>query len=98
MRLALEPLVIRKQLGLSQSQMAKVLGIHVQTWGKWERKEQHPPAAVGRFMLLLLQMHRHGRVTWEQWLKLSEVVPHPPRRAREPGVSRRIEGGRAGRR
>lgn len=43
---AAELLAIRRRLGLSQPAMARALGVHVRTLGRWERGEQSIPGPV----------------------------------------------------
>jgi DNA-binding XRE family transcriptional regulator len=34
-----KPIMARESLGLNQSTMAAAMGVHRNTWGKWERDE-----------------------------------------------------------
>jgi DNA-binding transcriptional regulator YiaG len=44
----------RLKLGLTQQKMADLCGIHLQTWVKWERGEQKPPAIARQHVKTLL--------------------------------------------
>jgi DNA-binding XRE family transcriptional regulator len=48
----------RLTLGLNQAQMAQTMGIHRQTWVKWERNERKPNATAVRLIELLLWLHK----------------------------------------
>ena len=54
---------IRIELNLNQAQMARALGIHRQTWVKWERAEQRPPAVLIQFLKTL------------RWLDAKNMLP-----------------------
>ncbi len=41
----------RRALGLTQAQLAARLGIHQNTWGRWERGDHEPDALKLRLML-----------------------------------------------
>lgn len=45
---------VRLTLGLTQQKMADKCGIHLQTWVKWERGEQKPPAIAKTHVKSLL--------------------------------------------
>jgi len=47
----------RLSLGLNQSQMSKSLGVHRQTWVKWERGERKPDAVAIRLIDTLLWLN-----------------------------------------
>lgn len=53
------PKEIRIYLGLTPSQMAHALGIHRNTWGKWEYGKQRPPAVAITAMSMLVFIHLH---------------------------------------
>lgn len=65
------PAEIRKQLGLSQAEMAKAMGVHVMTLSKWERGERKPDNAALKLMSLLVWLQDHRAETLAQWLKES---------------------------
>ena len=48
----------REQLGLSINEMASAMGIHRQTWVKWERGERDPGAAALRLIGTLLWLKK----------------------------------------
>jgi len=54
------PLEARQELGLSIEEMARALGIHRQTWVKWERCEQRPPAVAVTAMRMLVFISIRG--------------------------------------
>jgi DNA-binding transcriptional regulator YiaG len=58
----------RQKLGLSIAEMARALGIHRQTWVKWERGEQSPPAVAVTAMRLLWFLHMRGEL--DDWRML----------------------------
>lgn len=43
-----------ENLGLSVSEMAQALGVHRQTYTKWERGEREPSAATARLIETLI--------------------------------------------
>ena len=53
----------RLRLGLNQKQMASAMGIHRQTWIKWERGERKPNNAAIRLMELLLWLHHNDNLS-----------------------------------
>lgn len=48
------PKQARLTLGLNQSEMARLMGIHRNLWVKWERGEQRITAAPVRLLAVLL--------------------------------------------
>lgn len=50
----------RLRLSLSIADMARALGVHRQTYVKWERGEQKPPAVAIRLVKTLLWLHDIG--------------------------------------
>ena len=52
----------RQALGLNIKQMAACLGVHRDTYGKWERGEQSPPAIAESHIRLLLWLKQQGLV------------------------------------
>jgi DNA-binding transcriptional regulator YiaG len=50
----------RSRLGLSQSQLAERLGVHVRTIGKWERGERGVPEPVARLLATIQPERRKG--------------------------------------
>lgn len=52
----------RQALGLNIKQMAACLGVHRDTYGKWERGEQTPPAIAESHIRLLLWLKQQGLV------------------------------------
>jgi DNA-binding transcriptional regulator YiaG len=59
-----KPKKIREELGLTQLQMSELMGIHRQTWIKWERGERKPGRAALRLMAVLL------------WLCKEKLISH----------------------
>ena len=53
------PSEARKALGMSIHDMALVMGVHRQTWTKWERGERRPDNAAARLMELLVWLHQY---------------------------------------
>ncbi len=54
------PLEARQELGLSIAEMARTLNIHRDTWGKWEREVQKPPAIAITAMRMLVFLKWRG--------------------------------------
>jgi DNA-binding transcriptional regulator YiaG len=48
----------RSHLGLSQSELAERLGVHVRTIGKWERGERGIPEPVARLLATIRPVQR----------------------------------------
>jgi DNA-binding transcriptional regulator YiaG len=44
---------VRNKIGLTQQAMADLMGVHKQTWIKWERLERKPDMAAVRLMAVL---------------------------------------------
>lgn len=63
------PVQARQTLGLSIAEMARAMGVHRQTWTKWERDERQPDKAAAQLMRLLCWLHEHRGPTLAQWLK-----------------------------
>lgn len=63
------PSEARIDLGLSIAEMARTLRIHRQTWVKWERGEQHPPAVAVTAMRLLWFLKMRGFL--DDWIALT---------------------------
>jgi len=53
----------RSRLGLSQSELAARLGVHVRTIGKWERGERGIPEPVARLLATLRPRGKKGAGT-----------------------------------
>lgn len=51
---------IRKSFGMSQGDFARMLKIHKETWGKWERGQQEPPAIALTALEMLEMMRNKG--------------------------------------
>ncbi len=69
---------IRKELGLSQSELADLVGIGSRAIQSYEQEWRQPPEMVERMLLLLLIAHRNGAELpqlrcWEQKECLSNV-------------------------
>ena len=62
------PAEARQDLGLSIAEMARTLGIHRQTWVKWERGEQSPPAVALTAIRLLWFLQMRGEL--QDWIAL----------------------------
>lgn len=57
---AIEPKEARLRLGLSPNAMAAAMGVHRQTWVKWERGERTPDNAALRLIEALQFMSERG--------------------------------------
>lgn len=55
---------IRKQLGMTQAQMAKACNCHVMTVSGWERKTIKPDGQAERLMDLLAALHADDLMGW----------------------------------
>ena len=51
---------IRQSFGMSQGDFARMLKIHKETWGKWERGQQEPPAIALTALEMLEMMRKKG--------------------------------------
>lgn len=58
--IVIEPKEARLRLGLSPNQMAYAMGVHRQTWVKWERGERQPDRAAIRLIDALQFMQKRG--------------------------------------
>jgi DNA-binding XRE family transcriptional regulator len=56
----MKPKDARLRLGFTVNQMAFAMGVHRQTWIKWEREEQNPSASTMRLILVLLWLQEKG--------------------------------------
>ena len=56
---------LRKKLGLTQSQLARKLGVNRAAVCQWEHGSQNPLPMAVRFMELLLWLHERG-IKYEQ--------------------------------
>lgn len=63
------PAEARQKLGLSRAEMARAMGVHRETWAKWERGEREPDNAAVRLMELLCWLNDNRKPTLAQWLK-----------------------------
>lgn len=54
------PKQARENLGLTQTQMARAMGVVRGTWLKWERKEQGITAAPRRLIEIMLKHKKNG--------------------------------------
>ena len=52
-----DPKGTRLKLGLNQQEMADLMGVHRQTWVKWERDERRPDRAAQRLLTILTWLH-----------------------------------------
>lgn len=57
-------------LGLNKVDMARALGVHYNTYGKWSRGEQNPPAAVYTSVEMLLFLKEKHLIA--EWLARNE--------------------------
>jgi DNA-binding transcriptional regulator YiaG len=51
---------LRKKLGITQSELARKLGVGRSAVNNWERGSQSPLPMAVKFMKLLLQLHKEG--------------------------------------
>jgi DNA-binding XRE family transcriptional regulator len=54
------PIEARSKLGLSIAEMASLMGVHRDTWGKWERGQRQPDQAAVRLMQTLVWIAENG--------------------------------------
>ena len=62
------PAEARQTLGLSREEMARAMGVHRETWAKWERGERRPDNAAAQLMRLLCWLHEKRGPALAQWL------------------------------
>lgn len=62
------PTEARQKLGLSIAEMARAMGVHRQTWTKWERGERQPDKASLQLMQLLCWLRDKHDPTLAQWM------------------------------
>jgi DNA-binding transcriptional regulator YiaG len=63
------PAEARQNLGLSREEMAAAMGVHYETWAKWERGQRQPDRAAVRLMEMMCWLHEHRAPTLAQWLR-----------------------------
>lgn len=57
------PTETRQKLGLSREAMAAAMGVHYETWAKWERGQRQPDKAAVKLMQWLCWLNAsHPRV------------------------------------
>lgn len=54
------PLETRQKLGLNASEMARLMGVHRETWAKWEDGRREPNEAAKTLMGVFAWMHDAG--------------------------------------
>ena len=52
----------RLTLGLNIEEMSRLVGVHRQTWAKWEHGERNLTAAPSRLLDVILWMHSRGLI------------------------------------
>lgn len=55
---------VREKIGLSQSQMAKLMNTHPMMISKWERGETKPRGQAERLLEVLDVLHDEGLMLW----------------------------------
>jgi len=68
----MKPKEIRKEMAITQEEMAGRMGVHKMTWVKWESEERTPNNAAVRLMHLLLWLHWHKEKRAGEVLRLLE--------------------------
>jgi DNA-binding transcriptional regulator YiaG len=66
---------IRRELGLSQTELGAIIGVHWQTIGRWDRAETVPSESTQWLYKLLLKTHRAGGKDFSQHLKITGGRP-----------------------
>ena len=66
----IDPKQARLTIGLTQTQMAKAMGVARGTWLKWERQEQGITAAPYQLLIVLMWLKNLGM--FEKYLKVFE--------------------------
>ena len=61
---------IRTELGVSQAQLAALMGTHKMSVSKWERGIQSQTGAATTLLNLLRWMHRNYPETFETWRRI----------------------------
>lgn len=62
--------LIREQLGLSQADMARLMGVDYHTYVKWERGENRITAAPKRFIDLLVWLKSNYPLIFKKIMRL----------------------------
>jgi len=60
--MTINPKQARQTLGLSQTDMAKAMGVSRSTWLHWERQERDMNAAASRLLMTLLWLQSINRI------------------------------------
>lgn len=64
----MSPAEARRKLGLSESEMAKLMGgTHPMTVSKWETGERKPRAQAAALLKLLIWLHDHHPAVLAEW-------------------------------
>lgn len=71
-----EILAARETLGLNVAEMSRALGVHRDTYSKWEREheKQKATAVAITAIRLLLFLHEHGLLC--EWLSEAQCLAH----------------------
>ena len=68
MNIDISPAEARQALGLSESEMAKLMGgTHPMTVSKWETGERKPRAQASELLRLLVWLHEHHPAVLAEW-------------------------------
>lgn len=59
----------RAHLGLTQARLARLMGVHVQLWVKWERSEQRITAAPDRLLDVLSMLKTDHPAVYKKLIK-----------------------------
>jgi transcriptional regulator with XRE-family HTH domain len=70
----INPKQARENLGLNQTQMAEAMGVHRNTWLKWERGEQQISAAPARLIQVFLWLNSKNMLN--SFLKEEKIYYH----------------------
>lgn len=67
----LTPKQLRRELNLSNCEMAQMLGVRVNTWLSWQSGKRRPSAAAVRLMMVLRWLHREEQLQ-HYWFSCAE--------------------------
>ncbi|MCK7579295.1 MAG: helix-turn-helix transcriptional regulator [Chromatiales bacterium] len=67
---------LHDQLGLTKADTARAMGVHYQTFLKWQRGEQSAPAVAVQMARALLWMHSTGLLrAWIEGFSTPRIKP-----------------------
>lgn len=64
----MKPSEVREHLGLTRQGMANAMGVHYETWGKWERGLRKPDNAALNLMRLIVWLYDYHPKMFKAWV------------------------------